>query len=147
MTEALRVWLLIEAIGLAGAGLARVVLGRLPGGGLGFGKVLGLLLLTWLVWIGGSSTLVPYGWGSAAAWAALLCAAGLLAAVRRSDAVRAMARDRPSGWFASRRWRRLAARAPAEPDPVRRSLFWGAEAVFLVAFAAGALLVAFAPDV
>ena len=147
MTEALRVWLLIEAIGLAGAGLARVVLGRLPGGGLGFGKVLGLLLLTWLVWIGGSSTLIPYGWGSAAAWAALLCAAGLLAAVRRSDAVRAMARDRPSGWFASRRWRRLAARAPAEPDPVRRSLFWGAEAVFLVAFAAGALLVAFAPDV
>jgi hypothetical protein len=83
VTEALRFWLLIEAIGLGGAGLAGVVLGRLPGGGLGLGKVLGLLLVTWLVWMGGSSTLVPYGILTAALWVALVCAAGLLVAVRR----------------------------------------------------------------
>ena len=147
MTEALRFFLLIEAIGLGGAGVAGVVLGRLPGGGLGLGKVLGLLLVTWLVWMGGSTTLVPYGAVSAALWAALVCGAGLLAAVRRADASRAVARGRPGGFFASRRWRRLAARAPAEPDPVRRSLFLGAEAVFLVAFVVAVLLVAYAPDV
>jgi YYY domain-containing protein len=145
--DALVMWLLLELVGLGGAALAGVVLGRLPGAGLGMGKVLGLLLVTWLVWIGGTSTLVPYGTGSAALWVALVCAVGLLAAVRRSDALRAAARERPRGPLARRRWRRLAARAPSEPDPLRRRLFWGAEAVFLVAFAAATLLVAWAPDV
>ncbi|HWT24302.1 MAG TPA: DUF2298 domain-containing protein, partial [Solirubrobacteraceae bacterium] len=147
MTEALRFLLLVEAIGLGGAAIAGVVLGRLPGGGLGLGKVLGLLLVTWLVWIGASTTLVPYGVLGAALWTALVCAAGLLAFVRRSDALRAAARERPRGILARRRWQRLVARAPAEPDPVRARLFWGSEAAFLVAYAAATLLVAFAPDV
>ena len=69
VTEALRVWLLIEAIGLAGAGLARVVLGRLPGGGLGFGKVLGLLLLR-----GGAPARL--GWSGVIAFHVLLMAFG-----------------------------------------------------------------------
>ena len=125
----------------------RRALGRLPGGGLGLGKVLGLALVTWLVWLGGTTTIVPYGVGSAAGWSALVGALGLLAAVRRADAVRAARREQPRGFFARRRWRRLAARAPAEPDPLRRPLFWGAEAVFLAVFAATALLVSFAPDV
>ncbi|HZH23446.1 MAG TPA: hypothetical protein VEY49_00955, partial [Solirubrobacteraceae bacterium] len=73
MTEALRFWALIELIGLGAAPVAGVLLGRLPGAGLGLGKVLGLLLATWLIWLGGSTTLVPYGAGSAALWVALVC--------------------------------------------------------------------------
>ena len=135
MTEALRFWALIELIGLGAAPLAGLVLARLPGAGLGLGKVLGLLLVTWLVWLGGTSTLVPYGTGSAALWIALVCALGLLAWVRGWDGAGAPspAGSRAAGSPAaagggSRR------RAP-EPDPLRRRLFWGAEAVFLVAFA------------
>ncbi len=146
MGEAVRFWALIELIGLGGAPLAGVLLARLPGAGLGLGKVLGLLLVTWLVWIGGSLTIVPYGVLSAWTWIALVCALGLLAFVRGWEGRRAVARGEPKGWLARRRWRRLAARAP-EPDPLRTRLFWTAEAVFAVAFAVAVLLVAFSPDV
>ena len=146
MTEALRFWALLEVIGLGAAPLAGVLLARLPGAGLGLGKALGLLLVTWLVWIGGSSTLIPYTTGSAAGWIALVCALGLLVWVRGWQGRRALARGEPRGWIARRRWRRIAARAPV-PDPLRARLFWGAEAVFAVAFLVMALLVAYAPDV
>ncbi len=146
MTEALRFWALIELIGLGAAPLAGLVLARLPGAGLGLGKVLGLLLVTWLVWLGGTSTLVPYDTGGAALSIALVCALGLVAWVRAWVARRAVARGEPRGRLARRRWQRLARRAPA-PDPLRRRLFWGAEAVFLLAFAGMALLVAYSPDV
>ncbi len=146
MTEALRFWALIEVIGLGATPLAGVLLARLPGAGLGLGKVLGLLLATWLIWLGGSSTLVPYGAGSAALWIALVCACGLLAWMRAWQGRRAVARGEPRGPLARRRWRRLVARVPA-PDPLRARLFWGAEAVFLAAFVAMALLVSFSPDV
>jgi YYY domain-containing protein len=147
VTEALRFWALIELIGLGAAPLAGLLLARLPGAGLGLGKVVGLLLATWLIWLGGSSTLVPYGVLSAALWIALVCMLGLLVWLRGWQARRAVARGEPRGWLARRRWRRLVARAPAGPDPLRRRLFWGAEAVFVVAFAAMALLVAYSPDV
>jgi YYY domain-containing protein len=146
VTEALRFWALIELIGLGAAPLAAVLLARLPGAGIGLGKPLGLLLVTWLVWLGGATTLIPYGVGSAALWIALVCALGLLAWVRGWEGRRAIARGEPRGRLARRRWRRLAARVP-EADPLRRRLFWGAEAVFGVAFAAMTLLVAYSPDV
>ncbi len=120
MTEALRFWALLEVIGLGAAPLTGVLLARLPGAGLGLAKVLGLLLVTWLVWVGGATTLVPYGRASAAGWIVLVCVAGLVV------------------------WRRARPRAP---DPLRARLFWGAEAVFALGFAAMALLVAYAPDV
>jgi len=147
VTEALRFWALIELIGLGAAPLAGVLLARLPGAGLGLCKALGLLLVTWLVWIGGATTLVPYGVLSAALWIALVCALGLVVWVRGWAGRRAVARGEPRGLLARRRWRRLAARVPADPDPLRERLFWGAEAVFFVAFAAMALLVAYSPDV
>jgi YYY domain-containing protein len=146
VTEALRFWALIEVIGLGAAPLAGVLLARLPGAGLALGKLLGLLLVLWLVWLGGSTTLVPYGTLSAALWIALVCAVGLLAWVRGWEGRRAVARGEPRGRLARRRWRKLAGRAPA-PDPLRGRLFWAAEAVFALAFAAMALLVAFSPDV
>jgi YYY domain-containing protein len=120
VTEALRFWALLEVIGLGAAPLAGLLLARLPGAGLGLAKVLGLLGVTWLVWLGGSTRLVPYGWLSAAGAIGLVCLAGLVA------------------------WRRAA---PAAPDPLRGRLFWASEAVFLAGFAAMALLVAYAPDV
>ncbi len=43
--------------------------------------------------------------------------------------------------------RRLLRRALPLDDPVRRRLFWGAEAVFAVCYALGALLASLAPDV
>jgi len=144
--EALRFWALIELIGLGAAPLAGVVLARLPGGGLGLGKVVGLLLVSWLIWLGGSFTLVPYGAGSAGLWIALVCALGLLAWVRGWEGRRAEKRGEPRGRLARRRRRRLAVRVP-DPDPLRRRLFWGAEAVFAVGFAAMTLLVAYSPDV
>jgi YYY domain-containing protein len=122
VTEALRFLALIEVIGLGAAPLAGVVLARLPGAGVGLGKVLGLLLVTWLVWLSGSLSLIPYGTLSAALWIALVCALGLLARVR--------------GWEG----RRAA-------GPLRARLFWGAEAVFLAAFVVMTLVVASAPDV
>jgi YYY domain-containing protein len=147
VTEALRFWALIELIGLGAAPLAGMVLARLPGAGLGLGKVLGLALVTWLVWIGGATTLLPYGRMSAALWIALVCAFGLLVFVREWAGRRAAARGEPRGWIARRRWRRLVARVPAEPDPLRARLFWAAEAVFTVSFACAVLLVAWSPDV
>ena len=54
MTAALRFFVLIEVLGLAATPLAAVALARLPGRGLAFAKPLGLLLVTWVVWVLGS---------------------------------------------------------------------------------------------
>ena len=61
MLEALGFFALMEAAGLAAAPLAALVLGRLPGAGLGFAKVLGVLLVGWLAWIAVSVGAVGYG--------------------------------------------------------------------------------------
>ena len=148
MTEALRFWALIELIGLGAAPLAGVLLARLPGAGLGLGKVLGLLLATWLIWLGGSSTLDPVrhararrsgSRSSARSGCSPGCAAG-------RDAARSRAASRAAG---SRAGAGAGSPRASRPSPTRcaRRLFWGAEAVFLVAFVAMALLVAYSPDV
>ena len=61
MGAVLGLFLLIEVVGLLAAPLAALVLGRLPGAGLGFAKVLGLLVVTWLVWMAGALGIAPYG--------------------------------------------------------------------------------------
>src|SRR3954452_19926908 len=140
MLAALGLFGLVEAVGLAAAPLAGLVLGRLPGAGLGLSKVLGLLLVTWLVWMLASLDVAAYGVPLILGVLAGLALAGALAALRlRAVGARAEAR----GWSA-RRAARLA--LPAD-DPVRRRLLLGSEAVFAVAYAAMALLVSFAPDV
>ncbi len=48
MLEALGFFAVVEVAGLAAAPLAALVLGRLPGAGLGFAKPLGVLLTGWL---------------------------------------------------------------------------------------------------
>ena len=118
MTEALRFWALIEVIGLGAAPLAGVALARLPGAGLGLRKVLGLLLVTWLVWIGGLARRSRTARrarrsGSRCALGCCSCAAG---GARRGGAA--------GSPRAGALWR------VPEPDPLRTRLFWGAEAVF-----------------
>ena len=61
MLAALGLFLVIEVVGLLAAPLAALIFGRLPGAGLGFAKVLGLLLVTWLLWLAASLHVVGYG--------------------------------------------------------------------------------------
>ncbi|MGI8621893.1 MAG: DUF2298 domain-containing protein [Solirubrobacteraceae bacterium] len=120
MSETLRFLVLLEVIGLAGLPLAARALGRLPGAGLGLSKVLGLLLVAWVVWMAGSLGL-PNGLALAIG-GAVIVAAGALAVHRR----------RPRG---------------GEPDPFRRRLWISAEVLFVVSFLVAALLSAYSADV
>src|SRR3954469_4423587 len=76
MTAALRFFVLIEVLGLAATPLAVIAFARLPGHGVAFAKPLGLLLATWLVWMGGSLHLVPNGLAAWIGAVLVLAAAG-----------------------------------------------------------------------
>ena len=146
MLEALGFFALVEVVGLAAVPLAGLVFGRLPGAGLGFAKPLGLLLLTWAVWMAVSLGIVSYSTATVVGAAAGLAVAGALAALRQR-ALAARRDDDRGGWWARRRAGRIAVRALPRDDPARRPLWLGSEIVFAVAFAAMALLVAYSPDV
>src|SRR6476659_273209 len=120
MLDALGLFALIEAVGLLAAPVAALLLGRLPGAGLGFNKTLGLLLVTWFVWMAASLHVVAYGVPLIVGGLVLLAVAGLLCA-----------------WRGLRR--RLEGEGEGLPrdDHVRRRLFLGAEAVFAVTYALG----------
>ena len=114
-----------------------LVLGRLPGAGLGFAKPLGLLLVTWLVWIGGSARRRPvrHGLGDrgdrrrwpAPAWparwrcgagrraAALVARAAPGARAARARPVPAVAADRRRGRLRRRRSARWRCSSPTRP--------------------------------
>src|SRR4051795_3699462 len=86
MTAALRFFVLIEVLGLAATPLAAVALARLPGRGLPFAKPLGLLLVTWVVWVLGSVGVAQ----STVMWivvVALLAGAGALVLWRLRPAI------------------------------------------------------------
>ena len=146
MLQALGFFALVEVVGLAAAPLAGLAFGRLPGAGLGFAKPLGLLLVTWLVWMTVSLGVAPYGVGTILAVAGVVAAAGALAAARQR-ALAARLGEIRGGWWARRRAEWVAARALPPDDPLRRRLWLGSEVVFAVAFAAMVLLVAYSPDV
>ncbi len=132
----------LEAVGVAAAPLTAVLFGRLPGAGLGLSKVVGLLLVTWLIWMAASLHVAPYGVPLIGGVLALLALAGLLMGLR----LRGL-RGRLEEGGSERRIARLARLALPPGDVERRRLFWGAEVVFVLGFAAGALLAAYAPDV
>src|SRR5262245_6636443 len=146
MLEALGFFVLVEVIGLAAVPLAALAFGRLPGAGLGFAKPLGLLLVTWLVWMAASVTPVRYGTTAVLVAVALLAIAGGLAAARQRTLAGRLVRP-GEGWLARRRAEWIGARALPAEDPARVPLWLGSEVVFAVAFAAMALLVAYSPDV
>jgi hypothetical protein len=141
MLEALGFFALVEVLGLAAVPLAALAFGRLPGAGLGFAKPLGLLLLTWLVWMVCSVTPVRYGTPTVLVAAAVLAAAGVLAAMRQRSLAERLS-EPGDGWWARRRAQWIGARALPTEDPSRLRLWIGSEVVFGVSFAAMALLVA-----
>ena len=111
MLEALGFFALVEAAGLAAAPLAALVLGRLPGAGLGFAKVLGVLLVGWLAWMAGSiGRRAATGRRRSSARSRVVALAGALAALRLRAAGAAAARRGRSRAGGSRRWRRAPAR-------------------------------------
>jgi YYY domain-containing protein len=146
MLDALGFFVVVEVIGLAAVPLAGLAFGRLPGAGLGFAKPLGLLLVTWTVWMAASVTPLPYGVGTVVGAVVVLAVAGALAAARQRALAARLAESR-GGWWARRRAEWVAARALPAHDPARRRLLLGSEVVFAVGFAAMALLVAYSPDV
>ena len=146
MLDALGFFVLVEVIGLAALPLAALAFGRLPGAGLGFAKPLGLLLVTWLVWMLASVTPAPYGTTTILVVVALLAVAGGLAAARQRTLAGRRSRP-PEGWFAARRAEWIGTRALPAEDPARIRLWLGSEVVFAVAFAVMVLLVAYSPDV
>ena len=139
MLAALGLLVLIEVVGLLAAPVAALVLGRLPGAGLAFAKVLGLLLVTWLIWMAASLGVVSYGVPLIVGVLVLLAVVSALIVTRLRSLGAAVAEGEPS--------RRLLRRALPRDDKVRLRLFWGAEAVFVVASALGMLLASLAPDV
>jgi YYY domain-containing protein len=145
--EALGFFALAEVVGLAAAPLAALAFGRLPGAGLGFAKPLGLLLVTWMVWMAGSVGLASYTTTTVVVAAAMMALAGGLVAGRESVLRSRLAQPAGSGWWARRRAAALAARALPAADPARWRLWIASELVFAVAFAAMALLVSYSPDV
>src|ERR1700760_924182 len=118
MLAALGLFLLFEAVGLFAAPIAGLLLGRLPGAGLGFSKVLGLLAVTWLIWMAASLHVAAYGVPLIAGVLALLAAAGVLCAGRLHGLGRRLA-----GAGEGRRAARLARLALPPDDHVRRRLF------------------------
>lgn len=94
-------WLLIvELLGLVTFPLTFVVFRGLRDRGWGFSKLLGLLLVAWLVWFPSSFRLVPFTSAAVAGAFALVAAAGGALAWRR----------RAELWaFACSRWRLIAA--------------------------------------
>jgi YYY domain-containing protein len=146
MLEALGFFALVEIVGLAALPLAGLAFGRLPGAGLGFSKPLGVLLVTWAVWMAGSVGIAHYSTATVLVATALLALASLLVAARQRT-LRTRLADAPRGWWARRRAEWAAARALPAEDPARLPLWIGAEAVFAVAFFGMALLVAYSPDV
>src|SRR5689334_4069248 len=142
MVAALGLFALVEAVGLLAAPVTALLLGRLPGAGLGFSKILGLLLVTWFVWMAASLHLVAYGVPLIIGVLIVLALAGLLSAGRLHGLGK-----RLEGAGEGRRGARLARLALPPDDHVRRRLFLGGEAVFAVTYALGVLLASFAPDV
>ena len=120
MLDAILLWLLIVALGIAALPLAEVLFGRLPSRGLVFARPLGLLAAAFPIWLLASLGLVPYGRAAAVASALVLLLVGALLSWRRGLG----------------RIRRGAAGT---------SLWLAGELVFTVAFFGWALLRSFEP--
>src|SRR3954451_7470661 len=137
MVAAAALFLVLELVGLLAAPLTALVFARLPGAGLGLSKVFGLLLVTWVIWLAASLQVAPYS---------LALIIGVLVLTAVASALVAL-RLRSLGKRASGSRRRRLKRLALPEDPVRRRLFWGAEAVFAVVYGLGALFASYAPDV
>lgn len=82
MIDAFWFWLVLELVGLGALPAARLLLGRLPGGGFGFARPLGLLLAAYPAWLLASTHIAPYGRGTAVGGIALVAVCGAAVALR-----------------------------------------------------------------
>ena len=129
MTDTLLFWLLVEVIGLLAIPAARVLFGRLPGGGLAFSRPLGVLLAVYPAWLLASVHFVAYQ------RATVFVGVGLLAAVFLAWAIPRLPLLLQAG----------AARAVLRTTPVR--LWLAGELIFTIGFFGWALVRSYSPDV
>jgi YYY domain-containing protein len=122
MIEAVTWWLAIELIGLAAFPLAFVFFRFLPDRGYSFSKVLGLLLLGYILWIGAMAGVIPNARWSIILILALMAGASLLVVSRCRREVASFVKDR---------W----------------TLILFAEALFSAAFLVAAFLRSYASDI
>lgn len=122
-------WLAIQFFGLAALPLSWRLFARLPGRGYPFAKVLGLLLVSYLLWLGASFRLLPNTSGGILF--ALCGVAGLSAALGREGLRRDADGRRPLFvWFGE-----------------NRSLVIATELLFLLIFAGWSAFRAYNPDI
>lgn len=129
MTDAVLFWLLVEVIGLLALPAARVLFGRLPGGGLAFSRPLGLLLAVYPAWLLASVHLVGYG------RATVFVGLGLLAAVFLAWSLPRLPSLLQPG----------ATNAALRTTPVR--LWLAGELIFTIGFFGWTLVRSYSPDV
>lgn len=122
MKEALAWWFAISLIGAAAFPLAFALFDRLPDRGYAFTKVVGLLLVSYALWMGATIGLFPNSRGSIVLLLILMAALSLAVASRYRQ---------PLGDFLRGGWRYI--------------LF--VEAFFALTFAAAALLRSYAPEI
>lgn len=122
MAYLIRWWLAAELIGLLALPLSFRIFRRLPDRGYAFSRVFGLLLVAYVLWIGGTTGLLPFSAGSVVLVVGGLGVAGVLL----------LARDRTeiAAW-----WRRS------------RRYVVVAEAVFLLAIVMIAFLRSYQPEI
>ena len=121
MNDLLAWWVVIQVIGAVAFPIAFVSFNRLPDRGYAFSKVLGLLFVGYLLWMGAVIGVFPNGRGSVVLILAALAAASLLIAGRRRDELAGFLREH---------WRYIVF----------------VEALFLSAFVTAAWLRSFVPD-
>lgn len=103
MVEAIIWWVMLEVLGLAALPLAWTVLRRLPDRGYAFAKILGVVLVGYLMWLTAILQLSPFA--APLAWASLLAVAGVsLWLLRRNGGalwaeIRAFFRGRIAYWL------------------------------------------------
>jgi YYY domain-containing protein len=119
VTQVLRFLIVFEVMGLAGVPLAARALGRLPGAGIGFARILAWLLFAWLVWILGSLGF-PNGTPLVIVCAVAVVAAAVILHRRRE---------------------------PGEAEPFRRRVFVTGEVLFVVSFLIALFVGSYASDV
>ncbi len=100
MSDSLIWWLTTELIGVAAFPIAFLFFRFLPDRGYGFSKAFGLLLLSYSLWVGASTHVIPNH-----RWAIVL----LLALITVASAAAARSRPRELAAFLRERWHHLAA--------------------------------------
>ncbi len=91
-----RWWLAAEVIGLITLPLSFRLFQRLPDRGYAFARVLGLVVLIYVLWLGGTAGLLPFSTGSVLLAAGALAVAGVWLYARDREAIHAWFRARGS---------------------------------------------------